>query len=72
MPRLGGPDLYRFLRERDPEVAGRIIFMTGDQIGPETTSFLQRTGVSCLTKPFSIGEISDRIISGLGLDRAGA
>lgn len=72
MPRLGGPDLYRFLRQRDPEAAGRIIFMTGDQIGPETTSFLSRTGVSCLTKPFSIDEISERIISGLGLDRAGA
>lgn len=72
MPRLGGPDLYQFLRERDPEAAGRIIFMTGDQIGPETMRFLRRTGVSCLTKPFSIDEISERIISGLGLDRAGA
>lgn len=71
MPRLGGPDLYHLLRERDPEAAGRIIFMTGDQIGPDTTRFLKETGVSCLTKPFGVEEISSSIISGLGLDRTG-
>lgn len=71
MPRLGGRDLYHLLLQRDPEAAGRIIFMTGDQIGPDTTRFLQETGVSCLTKPFGVEEISSRIIAGLGLKRAG-
>ncbi len=71
MPRLSGPELYQFLQQRDPEAAERIIFMTGDQIGSDTTRFLRDTGVSCLTKPFSVEEISRRIISGLGLHPVG-
>jgi signal transduction histidine kinase/ActR/RegA family two-component response regulator len=71
MPRLGGRELYNFLLQRDPEAAERIIFMTGDQIGSDTTRFLRDSGVSCLTKPFSVEEISRRIISGLGLHTVG-
>jgi DNA-binding response OmpR family regulator len=69
MPRLGGRDLYHLLLERDPEAAGRIIFMTGARIGPQTTRFLEETGVTCLTKPFGVREISSRIIAGLGLEQ---
>lgn len=72
MPHIGGRELYQFLHQHDPEAAGRIIFMTGDQIGPDTTSFLRETGVICLTKPFGVDEISDRIISSLGLSQAGS
>ena len=71
MPLLGGRELYESLHQRDPEAAGRIIFMTGDHIDPETARFLRETGVPCLTKPFSVEEISSRIISGLGLKQAG-
>lgn len=71
MPLLGGRELYEFFHQRDPEIAGRIIFMTGGHIDRETTRFLRETGAPCLTKPFSVKEISSRIISGLGLKQAG-
>lgn len=35
MPRLDGPGLYRELTRRDPELARRLIFLTGDTLSPD-------------------------------------
>ena len=48
---LGGPDLHRILRERHPEIAKRILFVTGDTLAYGLSDFLERTGVPLLEKP---------------------
>ena len=52
MPGLGGPDLYRELERRHPELVARVILVTGDVLTPSTQEFLKRTGVPTLYKPF--------------------
>ncbi len=57
MPELDGPGLYRELARRHPDLRRRIIFLTGDTLGPETMEFLERTGAPNLGKPFSLDEV---------------
>ncbi len=52
MPRLDGPGLVRELARRRPELARRIVFVTGGVRAPETRRFLEAAGAPCLAKPF--------------------
>lgn len=47
-----GDRLHKFIALKNPELAQRTIFITGDVINPETRSFLQSTGNLYLEKPF--------------------
>ncbi len=62
MPGLGGEKLYSFVKATNPELADRIIFITGDTVNPETQSFLQNTGNPYLGKPFRLEEIKQCIL----------
>jgi two-component system NtrC family sensor kinase len=57
MPVLDGPALYRELRQYDPGLLGRIVFVTGDALSPETREFLERSAAPTITKPFNLDEI---------------
>jgi DNA-binding response OmpR family regulator len=37
----------------------RVIIMTGDTVNTDTCRFLERTGLRCLAKPFTLAEIWD-------------
>lgn len=52
MPDLPGDELFRRLRESDPEHAARVIFMTGDLLSDPMEAFLDSTGRPFVTKPF--------------------
>lgn len=54
LPGMNGIELYRKLRKIRPDLLAKIIFVTGDVLGTETTEFLSKTGASYLTKPFSV------------------
>jgi PAS domain S-box-containing protein len=56
MPELDGPGLYRELERRRPELLRRLIFITGDLLGPDTRAFVDRCGVPFLSKPFAFDE----------------
>ena len=51
MPGLGGPDLHRILRDRNPELAERLLFVTGDTLAYGLRDFFERTGLPLLEKP---------------------
>ena len=53
MPDLDGAELWRTLRERHPELARRMAFVTGDTLAPSATRFLKETGLPWLEKPFT-------------------
>ncbi len=52
MPDLPGEELYKRLREADPEHAERVIFMTGDLLSEPMRAFLDGTGRPFVAKPF--------------------
>ena len=57
MPRMDGIQLFAALREQYPEMAGRIMFVTGDVIGTEAERFLSDSGCRWLAKPFRLSEL---------------
>ena len=57
MPRMDGIQLFGALRERHPEMAGRIMFVTGDVIGTDAERFLAESGCRWLAKPFRLNEL---------------
>ena len=61
MPGMDGASFYRQVRQRDPALARRIIFITGDTVSPDTRAFLQRVSNPVLAKPFKIGPLRDAI-----------
>jgi len=56
-----GEKLHNFINLRNPELAKRIIFITGDVLNPETISFLKNTGNIYLEKPFQLKNLKDSI-----------
>jgi two-component system NtrC family sensor kinase len=65
MPELNGPDFYYQIQEKDPELARRIIFTTGDTINLATRRFLEESGAQLLAKPFEFEELIARINAAL-------
>jgi DNA-binding response OmpR family regulator len=56
-PVMDGKQLYRYIERKYPELAGRVIFTTGDVINSDTQNFLEKTGRPFLLKPFSPDEL---------------
>jgi PAS domain S-box-containing protein len=54
MPVMNGQEFYERVREKDPKLASRIIFLTGDMVSEETHGFLKGSGNSHLAKPFQL------------------
>jgi signal transduction histidine kinase/ActR/RegA family two-component response regulator len=65
MPGLSGPEIYRQLEVCDPEMARRIIFITGDTMSVGTRRFLEESGTSYLRKPFDLDEFMTKVRAAL-------
>lgn len=57
MPGMDGEALYKHVQENHPELARRIVFVTGDTVSGNARAFLDRTGNRWLAKPFNIAEV---------------
>ncbi len=57
MPRLDGLGLYHALVDRDPLMARRLVFMSGDVLDREARNLIDCSGVPVLMKPFDISEL---------------
>ncbi len=51
---VSGQQLFRWVESNLPEAAGGFVFVTGDTAGEENREFIERAGVRCLAKPFSM------------------
>jgi signal transduction histidine kinase/ActR/RegA family two-component response regulator len=58
LPDIDGKVVWRWICERKPELASRVIFMTGDTMTPETQDFLHQAGRPVLSKPLVIRDIA--------------
>lgn len=52
MPELTGMELYDRIKQQNPDLAARFVFMTGGAFHPEVREFVARGERPCLDKPF--------------------
>jgi len=57
MPKVDGIRFYQTLVATHPDVARRVIFVTGDVAGTEAERFLQESGCRWLAKPFRLADL---------------
>ncbi|MBI3269770.1 MAG: response regulator [Planctomycetes bacterium] len=57
MPGMTGRMVHEKIRELRPELARRMVFVTGDTLSPETQQFFQEVGAFYISKPFTIEEV---------------
>ena len=57
MPEFGGREFYEELARRQPAMAGRVVFSTGDTVRGDTLAFLESIDRPYLHKPFSLSEL---------------
>ena len=51
---VDGADVHAWVAEHRPELASRIVFITGDIANEETVATLEKTGAPCVEKPFRV------------------
>jgi CheY-like chemotaxis protein len=61
MPGMSGFEFHRELTKIAPDLARRIVFVTGFAGSPEADAFLKREGVRCLEKPFQSQELREAV-----------
>ena len=63
MPVMNGQEFYHAVREEKPDLARRIIFLSGDTVNRDTQTFLRSTGNPHLDKPFDLNQIQHLVAS---------
>jgi len=63
MPRMSGMEVYSELKERSPNVASRMLFMTGGVFAEKVAEFLETLPGRWIEKPINFGELESRIWS---------
>jgi DNA-binding NtrC family response regulator len=51
---VDGAGVHAWLSQHRPELASRVVFITGDIANEDTVATLQRTGAPCVEKPFRV------------------
>ena len=51
---VNGADVYDWIVSNRPELASRLVFITGDVANEDTAETLRRTGTPCVEKPFRV------------------
>jgi CheY-like chemotaxis protein len=61
MPNMSGVDFYERLLVSRPELARRVVFLTGGAMGSRVSDFLQSVPNPCLFKPFELSDLRKSI-----------
>jgi PAS domain S-box-containing protein len=61
MPEMDGEQLYDIVAQRNPQLAARMIFVTGDTLGTRSRRFLGRVVNPWIGKPFNISAIEKAV-----------
>jgi response regulator RpfG family c-di-GMP phosphodiesterase len=54
---MNGEEFHQAVSERKPDLARRMIFLTGDVVHEKTRAFLEQDGRRHLSKPFQLTRI---------------
>lgn len=69
MPGLNGQQFYERAVAKQPELAPRIVFLTGDVVNEETQMFLRSIGNPHLAKPFNLDGVKKIVADLLRVER---
>jgi two-component system, NtrC family, sensor kinase len=58
MPQVSGVDVYAWIQAEAPELAQKVVFMTGGAFTPRARELLDRVPNRHVEKPFELGELS--------------
>jgi two-component system NtrC family sensor kinase len=51
---VSGADVYSWITKNRPQLANRVVFITGDIANEQTVAILNKTGAPCVEKPFRV------------------
>lgn len=57
MPDMSGKEVWEQWRQERPELARRVVFLTGDIVSPDLQQFLASTGRPFMAKPFGLDDV---------------
>jgi CheY-like chemotaxis protein len=63
---VDGADVHAWLSRHRPDMATRIVFITGDIANEETVATLRKTGAPCVEKPFRVQQFISVIEKTIG------
>ena len=63
---VDGADVHSWLMGHRPELASRLIFITGDIANEETAATLHKTGSPCVEKPFRVQQFIEVVEKVMG------
>lgn len=63
---INGADVQDWLRRHRPDLAARIIFITGDTASDETIQLLAQAGTLCVEKPFRVHQLMAAVEKAIG------
>jgi len=63
---VDGADVHAWIAGHRPELATRLVFITGDIANEETVATLQKTGAPCVEKPFRVQQLLEVVEKTIG------
>jgi two-component system NtrC family sensor kinase len=66
MPGMTGVEFHDRVAALDPQLARRVVFVSGATGAPELSEVLRRTGAPCLPKPFDTGQLRAAVEAAAG------
>jgi len=63
---VDGGQVHAWLKIHRPDLAARVVFITGDIANEETAATLRETGAPCVEKPFRVQQFIDVICKTMG------
>lgn len=61
MPGMGGTALFEWIGEHQPQLAPRVLLVTGDRLDERTRRLTERLGLHPLVKPFEVDTFYERV-----------
>ena len=63
---VNGAGVHAWIAQHRPELASRIVFITGDIANEETVETLRQTGAPCVEKPFRVQQFIEVVKKTIG------
>ena len=63
---VDGGQVHAWIAKHSPDLAARVVFITGDIANEETVATLKQTGAPCVEKPFRVQQFIDVISNTMG------
>ncbi len=63
---VDGAQVHAWIAQHRPDLASRIVFITGDIANEETLATLRATGAPCVEKPFRVQQFLEVVVKTMG------